>query len=334
MYTQSELNDIIQHAIEHFAYPQVAQELYTPIQYTLEAGGKRIRPTLTLMAANLFTDHIEPAIAPALGIEMYHNFTLLHDDVMDNAPDRRGRPTVHIKWNRNAAILSGDAMQGLAYQLIAQTPVPALKAVLDLFNQTNLEICEGQQFDIEFETRQHVTIEEYIEMIRLKTSVLLGCALKTGAIIGMQETATENTFYPEDADALYEFGVNIGLAFQLQDDWLDCWGDPATFGKRIGGDILCNKKTFLLITALKNASEADRAIMERELSPSTATMTETDKISFFTDLYRHCGAEQACIDTMNEYHELAMQALDRLHVDHSKLGLLRSFADKLKTRNI
>ena len=212
MYTQDELSDIIQNGIDHIKYPDLAPRLYDPVRYTMESGGKRLRPLLVLMATNLFKEDITPAIQPALGIEMYHNFTLLHDDVMDKAPERRGRATVHVKWDDNTAILSGDAMQALAYQLIAETPSYCLKEVIDVFNTTNIEIDEGQQLDLEFESRNDVRTEEYIEMIRLKTSVLLGCALKVGALVG-QATPTQ-------VQALYDFGINLGLAFQLQDDWI------------------------------------------------------------------------------------------------------------------
>ena len=198
MYTQDELSDIIQNGIDHIKYPDLAPRLYDPVRYTMESGGKRLRPLLILMAANLFKEDITPAIQPALGIEMYHNFTLLHDDVMDKAPERRGRATVHVKWDDNTAILSGDAMQALAYQLIAETPSYCLKEVIDVFNTTNIEIDEGQQLDLEFESRNDVRTEEYIEMIRLKTSVLLGCALKVGALVGQ---AT-----PAQVQALYDFG--------------------------------------------------------------------------------------------------------------------------------
>lgn len=315
MYTQEELSDIIQKGIENLEYPSLAPKLYDPVIYTLETGGKRLRPTLVLMAANLYTDNLIEAVAPALGLEMYHNFTLLHDDVMDKAPDRRGRPTVHVKWNDNVAILSGDAMQALAYQLIAQTPSVALRDVINLFNTTNIEIGEGQQLDMEFETRNDVTVPEYIEMIRLKTSVLVGCALKMGALIAGAPA--------KDAQTLYDFGVNIGLAFQLQDDWLDCWGDPKTFGKRIGGDILCNKKTFLRITAENNAP-----------LPDTDKMSEEEKIETIKKHYIATGAEKACREAIAFYHKKGMESLAQLAFDDEKLKHLKAFAAKLENRKI
>ena len=296
MKKQAELNAMIEEGLQSLVYPTSASTLYDPIRYTLESGGKRLRPMLVLMAANLYTEDIQTALKPALGIEMYHNFTLLHDDVMDKAPTRRGRPTVHVKWNDNQAILSGDAMEGLAYRLIAEAPSRVLKNVLDIFNQMNQEICQGQQYDMEFETRDDVTIEEYIEMIRLKTSVLLGRALQIGAYIGQDKQYGNLTdigvnryeWLDRDIETLLQFGTSIGLAFQLQDDWLDCWGDPETFGKRIGGDILENKKT---------------------------------------------GAEKACRLAIANYHQEALQALLKMSMPQLKLRHLKEIAEKLKKRN-
>lgn len=315
MYKQEELSAIIQNGVENIDYPQATPGLFDPVRYTLESGGKRIRPTLVLMAANIYSDDISEAITPAIGLEMYHNFTLLHDDVMDKAPDRRGRPTVHVKWDDNTAILSGDAMLSLAFDLISKVSDDKLRAVLSLFTKTTIEIDEGQQLDMEFETRDDVKVEEYIEMIRLKTSVLLGCALKMGAIIGGASA--------KDADILYNFGVNIGLAFQLQDDWLDCWGDPKTFGKRIGGDILCNKKTFLRITAEKQAQ-----------IPDTVGMTEQQKIDTIKAFYIETKAEEACREMIAFYHNKAMQELAGISVGEDKLALLKALAAKLENRKI
>lgn len=315
MYTQSELSDFIQKGVESIEYSNRAPRLFDPVKYTLEAGGKRVRPTLVLMAANIYTDDIKDAITPAIGLEMFHNFTLLHDDVMDKAPERRGRATVHVKWDENTAILSGDAMLTMAFDLVSRVPENKIRAILDTFNKTAIEIDEGQQLDIEFESRNDVKIEEYIEMIRLKTSVLLGCALKMGAIIG---GASE-----KDAEILYNFGVNVGLAFQLQDDWLDCWGDPKTFGKRIGGDILCNKKTFLRITAEKTAP-----------IPNTEGMTEQEKIDAVKAYYIETGAEEACRKEIAYYHELALKNLAGVSVSDDKLVLLKTLAAKLENRKI
>ena len=239
MHTFQELLQEVQRAVENIAYPPAPAGLYEPIRYELSLGGKRIRPVLTLMACELFGGDRRMAIDAATGLEIFHNFTLLHDDVMDKADLRRGKPTVHIKWDENSAILSGDAMQILSYMYIMKSPEASRAAVCDIYLKTALEICEGQQYDMEFESRNDVREEEYIEMIRLKTAVLLGCALKTGAIIAGAPAA--------DADRIYDFGVNIGLAFQLRDDYLDVYGDPAVFGKNIGGDILNNKKTYMLM---------------------------------------------------------------------------------------
>jgi len=316
MYNTEELSNFIQKGIDQIDYPKLAPKLYDPVRYTLETGGKRLRPTLVLMAANLFKEDITPAIAPAIGLEMYHNFTLLHDDVMDKAPDRRGRATVHVKWNDNVAILSGDAMQALAYQLISEAPAYCLKSLIDIFNTTNIEIGEGQQLDMEFEDRNDVTIPEYIEMIRLKTSVLLGCALKMGALIG------EAT--PDQTQALYNFGINLGLAFQLQDDWLDCWGDPKTFGKRIGGDILCNKKTFLRITAeqkLPVPSDIDIA-------------NEEQYIEAFKSYYIQTGSEKACREAITEYAQQARKCLSQLGLPAERISALLALTDKLENRKV
>ena len=330
MKKQAELNAMIEEGLQSLVYPTSASTLYDPIRYTLESGGKRLRPMLVLMAANLYTEDIQTALKPALGIEMYHNFTLLHDDVMDKSPTRRGRPTVHVKWNDNQAILSGDAMEGLAYRLIAEAPSRVLKNVLDIFNQMNQEICQGQQYDMEFETRDDVTIEEYIEMIRLKTSVLLGRALQIGAYIGQDKQYGNLTdigvnryeWLDRDIETLLQFGTSIGLAFQLQDDWLDCWGDPETFGKRIGGDILENKKTFLRITALANAPE-----------PNTEGMSEQQKIETFKNYYKKTGAEKACRLAIANYHQEALQALLKMSMPQLKLRHLKEIAEKLKKRN-
>jgi len=330
MKKQAELNAMIQNGIENLVYPTTASTLYAPIKYTLDSGGKRVRPTLVLIAANLYTEDIQAALKPALGIEMYHNFTLLHDDVMDKAPTRRNRPTVHVKWNDNQAILSGDAMEGLAYQLISEAPPRVLKNVLNVFNQMNQEICQGQQYDMEFETRDNVTIEEYIEMIRLKTSVLLGRALQIGAYIGQDKQYGNLTdigvnrydWLDRDIETLLLFGTSLGLAFQLQDDWLDCWGDPKTFGKRIGGDILENKKTFLRITALANAPE-----------PDTEGMTEQQKIETYKTYYKKSGAEKACRLAISRYHQEALKALQLMSVPQPKLQLLRDIAEKLENRS-
>ena len=249
-YTASQLLSKVNAYLEQMPYSRPPQGLYAPISYELSLGGKRIRPVLMLMAYNLYKEDVDTILPQAAGLETYHNHTLLHDDLMDKAELRRNKQTVHKVWGENAAILSGDAMLILAYRLMADCASDKLKKVLDLFTETTMEICEGQQWDMEFETRMDVTVDEYIEMIRLKTSVLLAAALKIGALMADADEA--------DADKLYEFGVKMGLAFQLQDDYLDVYGNPEVFGKNVGGDILCNKKTYMLITALELADDQQR----------------------------------------------------------------------------
>jgi geranylgeranyl diphosphate synthase type II len=324
MKTFNEINQLIASEIDKINWNKEPQGLYEPIGYTLSMGGKRIRPALTLMACNLFSDNVTPAINTALGLEIFHNFTLLHDDIMDRADVRRGRPTVHKKWNDNTAILSGDVMQIASYQFIAKTPTEYLKLVLDLFSITAAEICEGQQYDVDFESRDEVKAEEYLEMIRLKTGVLLGCALKCGAWIG---GAGE-----EDAQNLYDFGINIGLAFQLKDDLLDVYGDEATFGKKIGGDILCNKKTYLLIHALKLAQGNDALELEKWIKNSSQDL-ENKKIDAVTSLYIKLGVKSICEDKMREFYSKAVANLEKVSVLANKKQELSKLADKLMFRN-
>ncbi len=304
----------------HFNYPP--KSLYEPIEYTLSLGGKRIRPALTLMACNLFKEEVDDAMAPALGLEVFHNFTLLHDDLMDNADKRRNRPTVHKVWGQNAAILSGDAMLIAAYQLIGATHPQHLKTVFDLFTQTALEICGGQQYDMEFEQRQDVTVAEYMEMIRLKTAVLLACSLKVGAIIGGAS--------PIDADHLYAFGINIGLAFQLQDDLLDVYGDTATFGKNIGGDILCDKKTFMLIRAFELATPAQRAELNRWIG--NPSVNPAAKIAAVTTIYNELGLKALAYSQMQAYYDQAMKHLAQLQVSPQRLSVLIEVSNRLMNR--
>ncbi|MDL2245674.1 polyprenyl synthetase family protein [Parabacteroides sp. OttesenSCG-928-J18] len=298
------------------------KSLYDPIEYILSLGGKRIRPALALMAYNMYQEDLTPAMQPALGIEVFHNFTLLHDDLMDEADKRRHKPTVHKLWNPNVAILSGDAMLIVAYRLMGETQEPHLKEVLDLFTQTALEICGGQQYDMEFESRMDVSEEEYLEMIRLKTAVLLACSLKTGAILGGAS--------PEDADHLYAFGINIGLAFQLQDDLLDVYGDTETFGKNIGGDILCNKKTFLLINALKRASESQRETLMEWIGKTDYDPLE--KIAIFTFIYNEMKLEQLVKAKMQDYYQAALVHLEALQVAPERLEELKSVCNQLLYR--
>ncbi|MDD3079408.1 MAG: polyprenyl synthetase family protein [Paludibacter sp.] len=323
MKTFNEITTLVSDEIKQLDWTMEPSGLYAPIAYVLSLGGKRIRPALTLMSCNLFSDNLEQAIAPALGLEVFHNFTLLHDDIMDRADIRRGRPTVHKKWNDNTAILSGDVMQIVAYQLIGRTPQQYLPEVLSLFSKTAVEICEGQQYDVDFENRNDVSAEEYLEMIRLKTAVLLGCSLKTGAIIGGASM--------EDAQELYDFGINIGLAFQLKDDLLDVYGDEKTFGKKIGGDILCNKKTYLLISAIKEARGKQLSDLQFWLQTNDGNPEE--KINAVTNLYNLLKVKKICEDKMSFFYEKAIANLEKVSISGNKKQELRNLAQKLMSRN-
>lgn len=321
MLSFNEILQKIENEVAQLSFEYPPKSLYDPIEYILSLGGKRIRPALTLMACNLYQDNVDKAINPALGIEVFHNFTLLHDDLMDKADKRRNKPTVHKVWNDNTAILSGDAMLIAAYQLIGKTEPEYLKEVFDLFTSTALEICGGQQYDMEFESRDNVTEAEYIEMIRLKTAVLLACSLKTGAIIGGASK--------EDADNLYEFGINIGLAFQLQDDLLDVYGD-ATFGKNIGGDILCNKKTFLLIHAFELANTDQKTILNEWIGKDTFIPSE--KIEAITAIYNELHLKDITKAKMQGYYDKAMGNLSHLSISPDKLTVLKEVSDRLMYR--
>lgn len=322
MMTFNEILDRFNQALAAMPFDRKPESLYAPIKYALSLGGKRLRPALLLMAYNLYREDIEKAMPTALGIETYHNFTLLHDDVMDKADVRRGKPTVHKVWNENAAILSGDNMLIMAFRLMAAAQPESLKAVLDLFAETALQIDEGQQLDIDFESRMDVQEEEYIEMIRLKTSVLLACALKLGAI---QAGAPA-----EDAERLYRFGESLGLSFQLQDDLLDVYGDFKTFGKRIGGDILCNKKTFMLINAFSHADGTQRAQLERWITAEQFDPEE--KVAAVTELYNQIGIRGMAEERINYYFALAMESLDAVALPQARKQSLYDFAHTLLGR--
>jgi geranylgeranyl diphosphate synthase type II len=325
MYTVEQTQEIVSQLFDDIHWDDEPTGLYTPIGYVLALGGKRIRPTLTLLAANLFTDNIQSAISAAIGLEIFHNFTLLHDDIMDKAPVRRNQPTVHIKWNESTAILSGDAMLIKAYQYIAQIPEEKLTEALALFSKTALEVCEGQQLDMDFESRKNVSEEEYLEMIRLKTAVLLAACLKIGALVGGADA--------DDAQQLYDFGINIGLAFQLKDDLLDVYGNPKTFGKQIGGDILCNKKTYLLIKALDNADSSQNEKLAHWLSEEKTENPET-KIKAVTEIYNQTGTKTICEEKMDEYFAIAMNHLAKVNVQEDKKKQLSQLANKLMFREV
>ena len=323
MYNSEEILEKINQGLAKLELEGQPFGLYQPIRYVLSLGGKRLRPVLMLMAYNMYRDDVEKILPTALGLEVYHNYTLLHDDVMDRAEVRRGKPCVHKVWNENTAILSGDTMLVLAYQLIAQCPPKQLKNVLDLFTKTALEIGEGQQYDIDFEERLDVTEAEYIEMIRLKTSVLLACALKMGAL---QAGASSS-----DASALYSFGEKIGLAFQLQDDMLDVYGDFKTFGKKIGGDILCNKKTYMLIQALANS----KGWTHKELLDwiNASEYDADEKIRAVTSIYDQVGVRSMCQERINEYFHEARVILEKdVKLSLEKKQLLWEYALSLLSR--
>ena len=323
-YSASQLLDKINAYLENMPYSRPPKGLYDPIQYELSLGGKRIRPVLMLMAYNLYKEDVDSILSQAAGLETYHNHTLLHDDVMDKADMRRNKPTVHRVWNENAAILSGDAMLILAYRLMADCPSDKLKEVLDVFTQTTMEICEGQQWDMEFETRMDVSVDEYIEMIRLKTSVLLAAALKIGACMAGASV--------DDADKLYDFGVSMGLAFQLQDDWLDVYGDPNVFGKNIGGDILCNKKTYMLITALNQADDKQSEELQRWISATDAE--PADKITAVTHIYNEMRIGDQCMAMADSYYAEGLALLDGISLPAERKEMLKQFVCSLMNRKV
>ena len=322
MLTAKEILEKINSYIENLPYTRKPQSLYEPVRYVLSMGGKRIRPSLMLMAYNMFKDDPESILPTACAIETYHNYTLLHDDLMDNADMRRGMPTVHVKWDANTAILSGDSMLVLAFQRMMQCNENKLKPVLELFTETSLEIGEGQQYDMDFETRTDVTEDEYIEMIRLKTSVLLACALKIGAILADAPDA--------DADNLYKFGEQMGLAFQLQDDYLDVYGDPAVFGKAIGGDILCNKKTYMLINAFNRADESRRDELLKWVTAEKFDPKE--KIAAVTDIYNKVGIKRLAEEKIEYYFAQSRKYLAAIKVDEERKAVLTDYTDQMMRR--
>lgn len=322
MKTADEILKMVNEFLDHLSYDRKPESLYEPIKYVLSMGGKRIRPTLMLLAYNLYKENPEAILMNACALETYHNYTLLHDDLMDNADMRRGHLTVHKKWNDNTAILSGDSMLVLAFQRMMQCDEKHLKDILDLFTVTALEIGEGQQYDMEFETRNDVKEDEYIEMIRLKTSVLLACALKIGAILADASA--------EDADNLYKFGEQIGLAFQLQDDYLDVYGDSKVFGKEIGGDITSNKKTYMLINAFNKANAAQREELTRWVS--ARDFDRNEKVDAVTRLYNEIGIDQLAQDKIAYYFAQSKKYLDAVNVPEEKKEELRKYAQKMMKR--
>ena len=323
--TSNQLVEQFNAYLQQLSYTREPKGLYAPIEYVLGLGGKRLRPVLMLLTYNLYREDVERILPQAAGLETYHNFTLLHDDVMDRADMRRGMPTVHVKWNDNAAILSGDAMVSLATRLMLQDcPSECLASVMEAFSRATLEVCEGQQWDMEFEKRTDVTVEEYLEMIRLKTSVLLAAPFEIGALLAGAPT--------EDVKKLYQFGEKIGLAFQLQDDYLDVYGDPAVFGKKIGGDICCNKKTFMLITAYERATGEAKTELERWINADT--FNKEEKIAAVTAIYNKEGIAEACLNKINQYFEEGLLALRGLTVADDLKQHLKDYVGTLMDRQL
>jgi len=322
MKTSSEILKLVNDYLEQLPYDRKPMSLYEPIRYALSMGGKRIRPVLMLLGYNLFKNNPESILSSACALETYHNFTLLHDDLMDNADMRRGMPTVHKKWDANSAILSGDSMLILSFLRMSQCDDRHLRPVLDTFVETILEIDEGQQYDMEFETREDVTEDEYIEMIRLKTSVLLACALKIGAILADAS--------PEDQQNLYKFGEQMGLAFQLQDDYLDVYGDPKVFGKNIGGDITSNKKTFMLINACLRAEGDDSAELKTWIDAKSFDRSE--KVAAVTALYNRLGIDRLAKEKIEHYFSEACKCLEVVSVSAERKAELYAYVDKMWKR--
>ena len=322
MYSSDELLKKVNEALDGLVYDRQPSTLYDPIRYVLSLGGKRVRPVLMLLAYNLYKEDPEKIMMQAIALETYHNFTLLHDDLMDNADMRRGHETVHRKWNPNQAILSGDTMLLQAFQRMGQCEADKLQQVIGVFTETTLEIDEGQQLDVEFETRNDVTEDEYVEMIRLKTSVLLACAVKIGAILAGASR--------EDQENLYKFGEQIGLAFQLQDDLLDVYGDPKVFGKNIGGDITSNKKTYMLINAVNRANDVQRAELMKWIEATTFDRNE--KVKAVTRLYDEIGIRELCEQKMEACYQLGLEHLAKVSVSEERKAILKAYAAAMMKR--
>ncbi|MCK5781614.1 MAG: polyprenyl synthetase family protein [Flavobacteriales bacterium] len=327
MQTIDNLNTIVSNYFESNKFEGNPAELYDPINYILGLGGKRVRPLMVLMSYKLFKDDVEKALPLAQAIEVFHNFTLIHDDIMDKAPLRRGEETVHIKWDDNIAILSGDAMLIKAYQLLEELESSQLKTILPVFSKTAIEVCEGQQYDMNFETRNDVTIDQYVEMISLKTSVLLGAAMKIGALGADAEES--------EANFLYDFGKFLGLAFQLQDDYLDLYGDPNKFGKRIGGDVVANKKTFLTLKAFLKADKSTEQELKELFSTNNLNFAEEEKkINRVREIFTALDVVDNMKEEINKYYNNAIIALYELNVEENKKEELLQFAQNLIKRDV
>ena len=322
MYTSDELLKKVNEALDNVVYDRQPASLYDPIKYVLSIGGKRVRPVLTMLSYNLYKDDPLSIMPQAIGLETYHNFTLLHDDLMDHADMRRGHETVHKKWDANRAILSGDTMLLQAFERVEDCDPAKLPAVFKVFIQTTLEIGEGQQLDVEFETRNDVTEDEYIEMIRLKTSVLLACACKVGSIMADAPA--------EDVENMYKFGEKLGLAFQLQDDLLDVYGDPAVFGKNIGGDITSNKKTYMLINAVNRANPAQREQLMKWIEAKEFDRNE--KVKTVTELYNEIGIRELCEQKIEEYYQKSLVYLAKVNLPEERKAELKAYAAEMMKR--
>jgi len=324
MRTISEYQDLISRHFESIKYQKEPNNLYEPIRYILSLGGKRLRPVLTLMATEVFDVDCQKALAAATAVEVFHNFSLIHDDIMDDAPLRRGNETVHEKWNVNTGILSGDAMLILAYQYFEAYEPKIFQELAKLFSKTALEVCEGQQYDVDFETRDDVTIPEYLKMIEYKTAVLVAAAMKMGAIVA--ETTEENK------NLIYDFGLNLGLAFQLQDDYLDAFGNPETFGKQVGGDIIENKKTYLYLKAMEFASANEKEQLLHLFSFQSSE--NTDKINSVKGIFNQTGASAATQKAIEDYTFKALETLEKMNIGNDKKAILKAFAENLMSRNV
>ncbi len=313
MHTIDLIQNRVKQAIENYNFISEPRELYEPVDYTLSLGGKRLRPVLCLLACDMFGGDIEKAFMPAIGIEIFHNFTLIHDDIMDNASIRRGKETVYKKWNTNIAILSGDAAFVMAYKFIVKTDKDKLSGVLECFNKTALEVCEGQQYDMNYETTENVSIDDYIKMIRLKTAVLLGASLKIGAITGDAS--------PDDIEKIYRFGENIGIAFQLMDDILDVFSDEKKFGKKTGGDIVENKKTYLYLKAFELAKAQDYDNLKYAFS-----MKDNDKkVEAVKNIYLKLKVKESAEKEINNYYDKALAFMEGISVESSRKKELKTF---------
>jgi geranylgeranyl diphosphate synthase type II len=324
MQSISQYQDLVSTHFQELSLLKEPKNLYEPIVYILSLGGKKLRPVLTLMATEVFDTDCKKALAAATAIEVFHNFSLIHDDIMDDAPLRRGNETVHEKWNINTGILSGDAMLILAYQYFEAYEPQTFRELAILFSKTALEVCEGQQYDVDFETRDDVTIAEYLKMIECKTAVLIGAAMKMGAIVA--QTSEENK------NLIYDFGLNLGLAFQLQDDYLDAFGNPETFGKQVGGDIIENKKTYLYLKAIQfsNSTENDQLLHLFSIQPSD----NSDKINSVKEIFNQTGASDATQKAIQDYTFKAFETLEKMDITADKKAILKSFGQNLMSRNV